>query len=115
MHINHSRIDLFKLRAGVFLIFIWWIPLYVLIPAAAAANGSGSTAVSQTQITVIIILVQSILGVIGFFLIGKSLAGVLKKVKFKYMPKVFWRMFWSGNTEVNKNELKTPKKTSRHT
>ena len=83
-----------RLRIGVILFVIWWLPLYLLVPTISAlASGSGY---STRNIFIAVIVAQSVIGLLGLALVGKQAAVVLKKVKPKQMPKVMWHVFWSG-------------------
>lgn len=113
MDINKKpKISLFRLRLGVFLIFIWWIPIYLAIPALVASLNLNSSN-AQTIITISVIVIQTILGIIGFVVVGKSVASSIKEVKFKYVPNVFWHMIWNGDINIPTEHLK-PKKPSNN-
>lgn len=75
-----------SLRIGFICILLWWAPFWMLAPLINDALGLNS----GTAITVIIMAVQTIIGVFGFILVGKPTARIIKKASFKKTPGIIW-------------------------
>lgn len=103
-----DKVSIFKLRLGVFLFILWWIPIYLTFPYLDNTLNA-STKQQKAIIGASIIIVQTILGVIGVFLVGKALAATLRKVEVKKLPITVWRILWSGKTDVDPSYFKTKK------
>ncbi|HEY4964605.1 MAG TPA: hypothetical protein VIH90_08005 [Candidatus Saccharimonadales bacterium] len=104
-----DTVSLFRLRLGVVFIMFWWIPVYLAVPGIVSGLGLSNSAHATQAVLIIVITVQTIFGVIGFLLVGKSLGSNLKKVSPRKAPKVFWRMLWSGTTEIPDSDLRKKK------
>ena len=83
-----------RLRIGVLLLFIWWLPIWIIGPQLARLFGFDP---DHTRITIMI--VQTIIGFIGAPIVGKQVAAIVKKTSFKKMPGVIWRAIRYGTIE----------------
>jgi hypothetical protein len=101
-----DELSLFRLRLGVIFIMIWWIPVYLAVPALIRGLGLSANTNTIKTMFIIIISVQAVLGVLGFMLVGRSLANNLRRVTARKAPKVFWRMLWNGTTDIPDSYLK---------
>ena len=104
-----NDVSIWRLRLGVLLIIFWWLPIYLTVPSITAALGDTGNAHAIKVITFFIITIQTIIGITGFLLVGKSLASNLRKVSTKKLPKVFWEMLWHGNQDIPDSALKVKK------
>lgn len=84
-----------RLRVGVVCIFLWWIPVWAAAPVIAATLGSES---KVPQITLVLMIIQTIIGGIGLLVAGKQIVNLFKKIPHKQVPKAVWRMLISGKT-----------------
>ena len=76
-----------KLRVGVLFIIIWWAPIWLLAPVISdALNNTPTTAV----ITTTIIVVQTLIGLLGFYIAGKEMVGLIKHHPKKQALKMMW-------------------------
>jgi hypothetical protein len=89
-----KHVAVFRLRLGVILLVIWWVPVYLAIPAIVAGLGLSSSA--NKKVAIAVISVQGIIGIIGLFLVGKQVAGPMRHVQARKLPKAAWHMFWTG-------------------
>jgi hypothetical protein len=85
-----------KLRLGVFCIFLWWAPFWAL--AAPIAN---KLDLKVSSLTLLIMTIQTIIGVLGFYLVGKPVARLIKGLPFRRVPGTIWYMLVYGK-EKNK-------------
>lgn len=111
MSATDKKVSVLKLRLGVLMFIIWWIPIYLAFPAINSELNA-TTKKQQAIIALVIITIQTIIGILGLMLVGKSLAYTLKKVKSKKIPIVIWRMLWSGKTDIDPSYMKTKKDKS---
>jgi hypothetical protein len=89
-----------RLRIGILLFVLWWLPVYLAVPAVAAALGDTGNAEAVKRIAIVIIGAQSIIGLAGVILMGKEFALMLKRVKYRKMPGTIWRILWTGRAEI---------------
>ena len=103
-----ERVSVLRVRIGIALIVLWWLPVYLLGPAIAELLGHGDDAQVRREITIWIICIQTVIGVLGVYLAGKELFGTLNKVRRRRLLPVAWRIVRSGDTSVADGELKKP-------
>jgi hypothetical protein len=87
-----------KLRIGVFLVLLWWLPFWAL-----ATPISEKTGIKISVLTIAIMGVQTVIGVMGFYLCGKTVTKQIKKLPFKKVPGTLWHMLIKGDTEAVDN------------
>lgn len=104
-----KHISITRLRLGVFLFIIWWIPIYLTIPFLDTVFDANSQK-EKHIIAILILTIQGIVGLVGLLLVGKQLALTLKRIKYKKLPITVWRLLWTGDTDINPDYLKSPKK-----
>ena len=91
-----NHISILRLRVGIVLFALFWLPAYLLAPAIGAFLGKES---QVAQITIFIMCIQCAIGLLGALIAGKEVVGLLKKVPRKKIPKTVWHLFWSGVQE----------------
>jgi len=79
-------------RAGVFLILIWWIPVWLAAPVISAASG-----LDADVVLVGLIVIQTILGAFGALLAGRQISRILRGVPRKQMRSTVWHVFRHGS------------------
>jgi hypothetical protein len=84
-----------RLRLGIVLFLLWWLPIWLLAPFVARFSNN-----SVGHITVVIAIVQTVLGVLGLVMVGKQVAKLLRHTAMKKLPKVVWHLFWSGKADI---------------
>ena len=86
-----EQVSVFRLRLGVLLIGIWWIPIWLLAPLVAHLAGQDVGSVTLT-----IAIVQTIIGLIGVLLAGRQTAKIVRHTGFRAVPRKIWRVLWTG-------------------
>ena len=104
------EISPFRLRAGVVLIFLWWIPFWALVPALCDALGVHSST-GQRRITIAVLLLQTVIGLAGLLITGKIIANIIKHTKRRKVPGVIVYMIWHG--KLKPAETGTDKKADK--
>jgi hypothetical protein len=86
-----AEVSVFRLRLGLILIGIWWIPIWLLAPLVAHV-------VDQPvgSITIVIAVVQTIIGLIGAFVAGRQAAKIVRHTGFRAVPRKIWQVLWTG-------------------
>jgi hypothetical protein len=86
-----EQVSVFRLRLGFVLIAIWWIPIWLLAPLVAhfADRPVGS-------ITIVIAIVQTIIGLIGALIAGRQAAKIVRHARFRAVPGKIWLVLWTG-------------------
>jgi H+/Cl- antiporter ClcA len=105
----NSKTSITRLRIGVVFFILWWLPIYLTVPFIVGLFGDANNTKAKHIITAVILLIQGVIGVIGFLLIGKALALTLRKVSYRRLPGVIWRMLWHGDSNIRETDLKTKK------
>ena len=86
--------DSAKFRTGIFLIILWWIPFWAL-----ATPLSEKTGIKISVLTLLIMGIQTLIGVVGFFMTGKTVTKVIKSLPSKKVPGALFYMLIKG--EIN--------------
>lgn len=91
-----SAVSPIRLRIGVVLILLWWIPFWMLSPKIASALGFTNEAKAASIITIVIMVIQTVIGLLGIYFAGKQIYELLKNTpKKRVLPKV-WHILVSG-------------------
>ncbi|MET0788386.1 MAG: hypothetical protein ABWY33_04000 [Cellulomonas sp.] len=83
-----------RLRAGVFLILLWWIPVWLAAPVLAEALG-----LEVENVAVVLVVVQTVVGALGALVAGKQITRILRGVPRKQMLPTVWRVFRHGSLD----------------
>ena len=83
-----------RLRLGVFLILLWWIPVWLAAPVIGEAFG-----LDVTDVAVALAVVQTVVGALGTLVAGKQIARILRGVPRKQMLPTVWRVFRHGSLD----------------
>jgi len=82
-----------RLRIGVSLIVLWWLPFWALAPAISdAVGGHPSTA----ELTTAIVVVQTLIGIVGCWIAGTQVKSVLTGVPKKQAFGMMWYLLLHG-------------------
>src|SRR6478752_6387143 len=68
-----------RLRLGVFLILLWWAPFWALAPAITDALKGLPAPPSVAVVTGTIVVVQTIIGLLGFWVAGTQVKAIVKQ------------------------------------
>lgn len=103
-----EHVSVFRLRLGVALIALWWIPVWLLAPVvAAAANWPVGT------VTLVIAIVQTIIGVFGALIAGRQAVALVRHTSFRAAPKKIGRVLWTGKVPAADQESSSGSRPSR--
>ncbi len=89
-----EQVSVFRLRLGVLLIGIWWIPIWLLAPLVAHFASW-----SIAQVTLVIAIVQTVIGLVGLLLAGGQAKKIVRHTRFRAVPGKIWRALWTGRLE----------------
>ena len=67
-----------RLRVGVFLVFLWIVPFWALAPRIAHSLSGLSNPPSVAAVTTTIVVVQTIIGLLGFWVAGTQVKSIIK-------------------------------------
>jgi hypothetical protein len=86
-----EHVSVVRLRLGVTMIGIWWIPIWLLGPVVAGLTGQ-----SVGSVTITVAIVQTVIGLIGALLAGRQAAKIVRHTGFRAVPRKIWRVLWTG-------------------
>lgn len=88
-----------RLRLGIILLFLWWIPFWLATPIFSVILGI-DTAKSESYLVLAILIVQTILGCVGLALTGKEIANIVRHTSYKQMPGKVWHILVRGKFDA---------------
>ena len=86
-----------RLRVGVSLILLWLIPFWALGPYIAHSLSGLSNPPSDAAVTTAIVVVQTILGLLGFWVAGTGVKSIIKGATLKHALAATWSMLIHGD------------------
>jgi hypothetical protein len=86
-----------RLRVGVFLILLWIVPFWALAPYIANSLSGGSNPPSVADVTTIIVAVQTIIGLLGFWVAGAAVKSIIKGSTMRHALVAIWSMLIHGD------------------
>jgi hypothetical protein len=86
-----EQVSVFRLRLGVVLIGIWWIPIWLLAPVVARLVGR-----PVGSVTIVIAVVQTIIGLLGVLVAGRQAAKIVRHTGLRAVPGKIWQVLWTG-------------------
>ncbi len=92
-----SSISVRRLRIGVLMLLVWWIPVWLLAPIFTKILHDIGIDLSVAQVTIIIAIIQTIIGLFGAWLAGPQIVSIVRKQSFKKAPNVMWHILVSGH------------------
>ena len=104
-----------RLRVGVFLILLWIVPFWALAPLIADSLSGLSNPPSVAAVTTTIVVVQTILGLVGFWVAGTQVKSIIKgSAKLRAIGAI-WSMLihgdirGQGDVGNDQNEARPPR------
>src|SRR6478609_6386250 len=85
-------ISVLRVRIGILLFLLWWLPVYVLAPAIADLIGSSSDAHLVRTVAIWLVCIQTVIGLIGLYLAGTQLFRTLGRVRRRRVLVVAWHI-----------------------
>jgi hypothetical protein len=110
-----ERVSVLRVRIGILLFLLWWLPVYLLAPAIADLIGTSSDAHLVRTVTIWLVCIQTVIGLIGLYLAGTQLFATLGKVRRRRVLVVAWHIVWTGDTRIDDGDLKPPKAGEQNT
>ena len=96
MFMDEKQISPTRLRIGILLFAIFWLPLPVIVLGLAQDQNTGSTPHAASIAALLVGLVQTILGIIGFMVAGKETFKIVKNSTWKSLPGNVWAVLRHG-------------------
>jgi len=88
-----------RLRIGVVLIILWFLPFWLLGPWLAKTLGFSDQESAGVIVTGIIVVVQTIIGLAGAYVTGKEASTIIKSTPRKYLLKTVLSVLKHGTLE----------------
>jgi hypothetical protein len=85
-----------RLRVGVFLILLWIVPFWALAPFIADSLSGLSNPPSVAAVTTTILVVQTVLGLLGFWVAGAAVKSIIKGSTMRHALVAIWSMLIHG-------------------
>lgn len=86
-----------RLRLGVFLILVWWAPIWALAPAITHGLSGLPVPPPVAVVTGVIVVVQTIIGLLGFWVAGSQVKKIVKEAPRKRVALgQIWSIFLHG-------------------
>ncbi|MFZ0342418.1 MAG: hypothetical protein WAL31_08795 [Gaiellaceae bacterium] len=106
-----EQVSVFRLRLGLVLIGIWWIPIWLLAPLVAhLVDGPVGS------VTIAIAIAQTVIGLIGVLIAGRQAAKIVRHTGFRAVPGKIWHVLWKGRLiEPEPGEAPGASEPSAHT
>ena len=104
-----------RLRVGVFLILLWLVPFWALGPTIAHSLNGLSNPPSVAAVTTTIVVVQTILGLLGFWVAGTEVKSIIKGSTMRHALRAIWSMLIHGDIRghgIDPNEGRSPRKNA---
>jgi hypothetical protein len=86
-----------RLRVGVFLILLWIVPFWALAPYIADSLSGLSNPPSVAAVTTTILVVQTIIGLLGFWVAGAAVKSIIKGSTMRHALGAIWSMLIHGD------------------
>jgi hypothetical protein len=86
-----------RLRVGVFLILLWIVPFWALAPRIADSLSGLSNPPSVAAVTTTILVVQTIIGLLGFWVAGAAVKSIIKGSTMRHALGAIWSMLIHGD------------------
>ena len=86
-----------RLRVGVFLILLWLLPFWALAPHITHSLNGLSNPPSVAAVTTTIVVVQTIIGLLGFWVAGTEVKSIIKGSTMRHALGAIWSMLLHGD------------------
>ena len=86
-----------RLRVGVLLILLWIVPFWALAPLIADSLSGLSNPPSVAAVTTTIVVVQTVLGLLGFWVAGAAVKSIIKGSTMRHALAAIWSMLIHGD------------------
>jgi hypothetical protein len=103
-----------RLRVGVFLILLWLVPFWALSPYIAHSLSGLSNPPSVAEVTTAILVMQTILGLVGFWVAGTEVKAIVKGSTKRHAVAAIWSIFLHGEIRDPGNNGSDTKQDDSH-
>jgi hypothetical protein len=86
-----------RLRVGVFLVFLWIVPFWALAPRIAHSLSGLSNPPSVAAVTTTIVVVQTIIGLLGFWVAVTQVKSIIKGSTMRHALGAIWSILIHGD------------------
>jgi hypothetical protein len=86
-----------RLRVGVFLILLWIVPFWLLAEPIAHSLSGLSNPPSVAAVTTAIVVVQTIFGLLGFWVAGTEVKSIIKGSTMRHALGAIWSILIHGD------------------
>jgi hypothetical protein len=86
-----------RVRMGVFLVLLWLLPFWALAPHIAHSLSGLSNPPSVAAVTTAIVVVQTILGLLGFWVAGTEVKSIIKGSTMWHALGAIWSILLHGS------------------
>lgn len=94
-----------RLRLGVFMILVWFAPIWALGPWITHALSGLPTPPTVTVVTTTILVIQTITGLLGFWIGGTQVKTIVKDApRRRDALRAIWSIFLHGEIPTEKAE-----------
>jgi hypothetical protein len=97
-----------RLRVGVLLILLWIVPFWALAPYIANSLSGLSNPPSVAAVTTTILTVQTVLGLLGFWVAGAAVKSIIKGSTMRHALTAIWSMLIHGDIRGQSDAGDTP-------
>jgi hypothetical protein len=80
-----------RLRLGVLLVALWWLPVWLLAPVI-----SRFWDLDSSDVWIAVIVVQTVVGLLGVLLAGRQVYRIMQGVPRKLLLPTVWRVLRHG-------------------
>jgi hypothetical protein len=91
--------SVFRLRMGVLLVLLWLLPFWALAPYIAHSLHGLSNPPSVAAVTTAIVVVQTILGLLGFGVAGAEVKSIIKGSTMLHALGSIWSILLHGSIQ----------------
>jgi len=100
---------------GVFLILLWLVPFWALSPYIVHSLSGLSNPPSVAEVTTAILVMQTIIGLVGFWVAGTEVKAIVKGSTKRHAVAAIWSIFLHGEIRDPGNGSNTKKDDSHPT
>jgi hypothetical protein len=110
-----AEVSPLRLRVGVFLVFLWLVPFWALAPLIAHSLSGLSNPPSVAAVTTTILVMQTIIGLLGFWIAGTEVKSIIKGSTMRHALGAIWSILLHreirghGGEGVDPNERRPPR------
>jgi hypothetical protein len=98
-----------RLRVGVFLILLWIVPFWILAEPIAHSLSGVSNPPSVAAVTTAIVVLQTIIGLLGFWVAGTEVKSIIKGSTTRHALAAIWSILLRGDIR-DRGDIANPPK-----